>query len=84
MVRNGRIASAACLLPLSEREEIGASLGMRHRAALGLAEETDAVTVIVSEESGGISIAIDGRLTREIDPSRFPAILANLLKGGRK
>ena len=84
IVRNERIASAACLLPLSEREEIGANLGMRHRAALGLAEETDAVTVIVSEETGSVSISIDGRLTRQLEQPNFQHILANLIQGGKK
>lgn len=81
IIRSGRLAAAACLLPLSQREEVDSSLGTRHRAGLGLAEETDAVTVIVSEETGGISIAINGRLTREIDAARIQHILANLLKG---
>lgn len=81
IMRSGQLAAAACLLPLSQREEVDSDLGTRHRAGLGLAEETDAVTVIVSEETGGISIAINGRLTREIDPTRIQHILTNLLKG---
>ncbi|MEW6235944.1 MAG: diadenylate cyclase CdaA [Candidatus Omnitrophota bacterium] len=80
ILRNGRVAAAACLLPLSEREQIDSSWGMRHRAALGLAEETDAVVVIVSEETGGVSLAINGRITRQIDVERFPSILTNVLK----
>ncbi len=81
ILRAGRVAAAACLLPLSQREEVDSDLGTRHRAGLGLAEETDAVTVIVSEETGGISIAINGRLTREIDSSRIQHIITNLMKG---
>lgn len=81
IVRSGRLSAAACLLPLSQREEVDTELGTRHRAGLGLAEETDAVTIIVSEETGGISIAINGRLTREIDSSRIQHIITNLLRG---
>ena len=84
IITSGRIAAASCLLPLSERDEIDTSLGMRHRAALGLSEETDAVTVIVSEETGAVSIAIDGRLTRELEQPQFQKVLQNLVKGGRK
>lgn len=82
MIREGRIASAACLLPLSEREEIESSLGTRHRAALGLAEETDAVTLIVSEETGAISLAINGRLTRDIDAEKIESIMTNVISKG--
>lgn len=79
MIRNKRLAAAACLLPLSERDGIDSNLGTRHRAALGLAEETDAVVLIVSEETGAVSLAINGKLTRDIDPTRFPSILMNVL-----
>ncbi|MDP8243103.1 MAG: diadenylate cyclase CdaA [Candidatus Hinthialibacter antarcticus] len=82
IVREGRIAAAACLLPLSEREEIDSSLGTRHRAALGLAEETDAVTLIVSEETGAISLAINGRITRDIDADKIESILTNVVNKG--
>jgi diadenylate cyclase len=83
IIRGGRIVAASCLLPLSEREEIDSALGTRHRAALGLVEETDAVTVIVSEETGAISLALNGRITRDIDTERFPSILANVLAKGK-
>ncbi len=82
IIREGRVAAAACLLPLSQREEIDSSLGMRHRAALGLAEETDAVTVVVSEETGAVSIAINSRFTRELEHPRFQYILGKLVQGG--
>lgn len=83
ILRNQQVAAAACLLPLSERDEIDSAYGTRHRAALGLAEETDALTVVVSEETGAISFAMNGRLTREIDPERIHSILVNVLaKGG--
>lgn len=84
IIRNNRIAAAACLLPLSEREEIDSSWGTRHRAALGLVEETDAVIVIVSEETGAISLAIGGRITRDIDASKFQSILWNVIRKGSR
>ena len=83
ILRNDRIAAASCLLPLSEREGIDTNWGTRHRAALGLAEETDSVTVIVSEETGAVSLAINGRITRNIDPNRFQSILHNVLAKGK-
>ncbi len=84
IIHENRIAAAACLLPLSEREEIDSSYGTRHRAALGLVEETDAIIVVVSEETGAISLALNGRITRDIDSERFESILWNVVrKGGR-
>jgi len=62
VVRGGRIVAAGCVLPLTERADVGALLGTRHRAALGLSEQTDAAVVIVSEESGAVSFALEGRL----------------------
>ena len=62
IIHNGRIASAGCFLPLSEQTDIRRSFGTRHRAALGLAEETDAVVLIVSEETGAFSLAYDANL----------------------
>lgn len=79
IVREDRLAAAACLLPLSERDEIEFSYGTRHRAALGLAEETDAVVIIISEETGAISLALNGRITRQIDPSKIQSIVSNVL-----
>lgn len=64
VVRNNRIASAGSLLPLSESDMIPKELGTRHRAALGLSEETDAVTIVVSEETGIISLVYDGHIER--------------------
>jgi diadenylate cyclase len=83
IIRNNRLLASACLLPLSEREEVDSAWGTRHRAALGLVEETDSITVIVSEETGAISLALNGRITRDIDPSRFQSILANVLAKGK-
>lgn len=68
VVRGGRLASAHCLFPVSSRADLSAS-GMRHRAAVGLSEETDALVVVVSEETGRISVAYNGRLIRYPDVS---------------
>ena len=64
IIRAGRIYSAGCILPLSSNISISADLGTRHRAGLGMSENSDAVVVVVSEETGQISIALNGRLTR--------------------
>jgi diadenylate cyclase len=64
LIRNGRIAAAGCLLPLSENPDIGSEYGTRHRAAVGVTEDTDALAVVVSEETGNISLAARGELQR--------------------
>jgi diadenylate cyclase len=78
IVSNGRLAAAACQLPLWQAALANAQLGMRHRAALGLSEETDAVVLVVSEETGRISLAVNGRLEavpREDLAQRLTALL---------
>lgn len=67
IIQNGKIAAAACYLPLSESPHIDKALGTRHRAAIGVSEVTDSVTLTVSEETGAVSLAIAGRLYRELD-----------------
>jgi diadenylate cyclase len=67
IVQEGRIAAAACFLPLSANPSLSKDLGTRHRAALGISEETDAVAVVISEETGTISVACDGEIVRELD-----------------
>jgi diadenylate cyclase len=67
IIQGEKIAAAACFLPLTLSAELSTEFGTRHRAALGIASETDAVAVVVSEETGTISIAFDGRLTRDLD-----------------
>ncbi len=67
VIQNDRVVAAGCTLPLSADQRLAQSMGMRHRAALGLTEETDALVVIVSEESGSIAYAEDGKLYRKID-----------------
>lgn len=66
IVREDRIAAAACFLPLTVNPKFGKELGSRHRAAIGLTEENDAVAIVVSEETGGISLVVDGHIEREL------------------
>jgi len=68
IVQNGRIAAAACFLPLTVKPRLSKELGTRHRAAIGVTEETDAVAIIVSEETGAISFAHHGEMERYLDP----------------
>ncbi|RUM87869.1 MAG: TIGR00159 family protein [Thermodesulfatator sp.] len=77
IIQGGRLAAAGCVLPLTSNPGISRRLGTRHRAGIGITEETDAVTVIVSEETGSISVAIAGRITRDIDPGTLRRILHN-------
>lgn len=79
IVRNGRITAASCTLPLSQSRRWEQSLGTRHRAAIGLTEETDAVVVVVSEETGAISVAMDGEITRYLDPQTLYRVLVDSL-----
>ena len=79
IVRGDRIEAAACILPLSENQEISKSTGTRHRAALGLSEETDALVIVVSEETSQISVALGGRLERDVGPERLRAIVVGSL-----
>jgi diadenylate cyclase len=66
IIRGSRIAAAACFLPLTQNTDLNTELGSRHRAALGMTEESDALVVIVSEETGKISLALEGSLTRNL------------------
>lgn len=79
VIRAGRVAAAGCQFPLAESEEVDPSLGSRHRAALGLAMECDAVVLVVSEETGRISLAYDGQLMLGLDPENIPEMLMGLL-----
>jgi len=84
VIREDKIAVAGCLFPLTENPKISKLLGTRHRAAIGLTEETDAVVIVVSEETGGISIAIGGKLTRQLDRDGLVRILKNLYRPRQK
>lgn len=79
IIRGGRIYSAGCMLPLSHNSGISRDLGMRHRSALGISETTDAICVVVSEETGTISIAENGTLKRHLSFEAFENLLKNRL-----
>jgi diadenylate cyclase len=84
IVQRNRVIAAACFLPLTLDPQLSKELGTRHRAAIGITEETDAVAVIVSEETGIISAAIGGTITRNLDGSGLRTILENALGGKSK
>jgi len=79
IVRNGRIVGAGCMLPMSGNVNLGRDLGMRHRAAIGISEHSDAVVAIVSEETGSVSVAINGMLKRHLAPETLERLLKNEL-----
>ena len=79
IVRNGRVLGAGCMLPLSKNVNLSRDLGMRHRAGIGMSENSDAVVVIVSEETGSISVAIGGMLKRHLMPETLENLLRNEL-----
>jgi diadenylate cyclase len=78
ILKNGRILRAACIFPLTQRQDLHKSLGTRHRAAIGLTEETDAVVVVVSEETGAISYAYRGELKRGVTAEELRAFLTSI------
>ena len=75
IIRDGRVTAAACVLPLSDSERLSAELGTRHRAAVGMSEVSDAVIVVVSEETGAISVAVGGMLKRHLAPQTLEMML---------
>ena len=79
IIRNGRVAAAGCVLPLSDSHRLSADLGTRHRAGVGMSEASDAVVVIVSEERGAISVAVGGMLKRHLAPQTLERLLHNEL-----
>ena len=79
IIRNGRILGAGCMLPLSKNVNLSRDLGMRHRAGIGMSENSDAVVVIVSEETGSISVALGGMLKRHLMPETLDHLLRNEL-----
>ena len=83
IVRGDRIIAAACVLPLAETIVSDTHLGTRHRAAVGITEQSDAITVVVSEETGVISLARNGRIVRHLDEKRLIPLLQDLLRSGR-
>lgn len=81
IVQRGRITAGGCLLPLTTNPNVSRTLGTRHRAAIGLTEETDAVVLVVSEEDGTISLVAGGKITRDVDPGTLRASLQRMLIG---
>ena len=78
IVRAGRVCAAGCVLPLSGNQGLSRDLGTRHRAAIGVSETTDAIVLIVSEETGIISMAKGGKLTRHLDAKSLRTILEGI------
>ena len=79
IIRDGRVAAAGCVLPLSDSNRLSSDLGTRHRAGVGMSEASDAVVVIVSEETGTISVAVGGMLKRHLAPQTLDKLLHNEL-----
>lgn len=83
IVQEDRVAAAACFLPLTVNPALGREMGTRHRAAIGLSEESDAVAIVVSEETGQISLALEGQIDRRLEPDQLKVRLQALLAGRR-
>ncbi|SHJ21969.1 diadenylate cyclase [Clostridium amylolyticum] len=83
IIRNNRIIASGCVLPLTSSTDINKKLGTRHRAAIGLSETSDALVLIVSEETGTISLAVNGRLSRNYDRDRLKDVLLKIMKNRR-
>lgn len=79
VIRNQRVHAAGCFLPLSTKDDIIKNLGTRHRAAIGMSENSDAIVIVVSEETGTISLAVDGKLRRNYDYSSLKKELGSIL-----
>lgn len=79
IIRNDRIVASGCFLPLTSNNDLNKKLGTRHRAGIGISENSDALVLIVSEETGNISLAINGRLTRNYTPQKLKEILMNIM-----
>jgi len=84
VIKGDRIIAAGCFLPLTLSPDISKSLGTRHRAAIGVTEETDAVAIVVSEETGTISISIGGKMTTELDAAGLRRVLTNIFQLDKK
>jgi diadenylate cyclase len=84
IIQKNSVAAAACYLPLSESPFISKELGTRHRAALGISEVTDSITVVVSEETGGVSLTKNGELHRDLTPELFKGLLEDALLENNK
>lgn len=83
LIQHGRLAAAGCFLPLTRDDHIDPDMGTRHRAALGLSQECDALVVVVSEETGSISLCVDGFISRGLSPKELRRSLKSLLNQSR-
>ncbi|MBL7996644.1 TIGR00159 family protein [bacterium] len=83
VIENDQVSAAKCLLPLSQNPYIESSLGTRHRAALGLSEQSDAIVIVISEETGKISVAYKGTLNRNISVAELQGFIEEVLKSGK-
>lgn len=83
IIQQGRIAAAGCFLPLTRDDSVDPDLGTRHRAAIGMSQETDALVVVVSEETQAISLVVDGSVSRNLGPKELRKVLRNLLSQER-
>jgi len=81
IIQQGRITAAGCFLPLTTNPTVSKTLGTRHRAAIGLTEETDALAIVVSEEDGMVSLVREGKITRDVDAATLRTTLQRLLVG---
>jgi diadenylate cyclase len=84
IIRNGRIVAAGCFLPLTLSSNLSKALGTRHRAAVGLTEESDAVVVVVSEETGEISVVMDGVIERNVDAPTLRKMISDVFVKKKK
>jgi len=80
IISNNRVASCASLFPLSQNPDMSKTLGTRHRAAVGLTEETDAISVVISEETGAITVSVYGKMTKNLDGDGLKRVLVSLLR----
>jgi len=83
IINQGRVIAASCFLPLTLNPSVSKDLGTRHRAAIGLTEETDAVAIVISEETGSISLVMDGQITGDLDGAALRRLLGDVLKPKR-
>jgi len=83
IVQQGRLVAAGCFLPLAREENIDPNMGTRHRAAIGISQETDAIVVLVSEEGGSIALVVDGKVSRGLEAKELRKALRNLLNRGQ-
>jgi len=84
VIQRGRISNAGCSLPLTLRDDLPEGVGTRHRAAVGITEETDAVVIVVSEETASISVVMGGEMVRGLDAARLRVVLRDAMSGSRE